>query len=74
VNRRSRREDYLAVFDNPQGKRVLKHLCRVGYVDKSTFVSGDPHQTSLNEGMRRIVLSILKLINTEPQEILEEEE
>jgi hypothetical protein len=53
------RDSYRRVFETPDGKRVLRHLLRVGFVTRSTMVAGDPHQTAHNEGMRRLVLSIL---------------
>lgn len=58
-DRVSLRDSYRAIFDTPDGKRVLRHLMRVGFVTKSTLVAGDPHQTAHNEGMRRLVLSII---------------
>jgi hypothetical protein len=61
---------YRSVFENPKGRMVLKHLCREGHVLSSTFVAGDPYQSALNEGERRIVLSILKFINKNPDELL----
>jgi len=51
------------VFDDPElpdGKVVLYAICREGFVTKPTFVAGDPHQTALNEGSRRLALSILR--------------
>lgn len=51
---------YRRLFDSADGKRVLRHLMRVGFVTKPTFVSGDTEQSTLNEGSRRLVLSIMK--------------
>jgi hypothetical protein len=59
LDRTALRDSYRTIFETPDGKRVLRHLMRVGFVTKSTFVAGDPHHTALNEGMRRIVLSIV---------------
>lgn len=63
---------YRRVFDNEDGKEVLFHLMKTGFVTKSTFVAGDPQQTALNEGSRRLVLSILAHIHKTPQEITRE--
>jgi hypothetical protein len=51
---------YRRTFDTPDGKLVLHHLMQKAFITDSTFVASDPHQTALNEGSRRIVLSILK--------------
>ena len=51
------------IFDNPEnpdGQLVLREILRQGFVTRSTFVAGDPHQTAMNEGSRRLALSILK--------------
>jgi hypothetical protein len=56
---------YRAVFESPQGEIVLAHLAKHGFVFDSTFVQGDPTATSLNEGSRRMVLSILRMLNTD---------
>lgn len=57
------RMEYQRAFDGPSGEFVLKHLMKVGMVTESTFVKGDPYETAMNEGMRRLVLSILKQVN-----------
>ena len=52
------------------------HILREGFVFKSTFVAGDPNQTMLNEGSRRLALSILKMArmnNEEQAQLLEQE-
>lgn len=61
-NRLHVHEAFVRTFDNeewPDGKIVLRSICREGFVFKTTFVAGDPHQTALNEGARRLALSIL---------------
>lgn len=62
---------YRRVFESPEGQLVLRHLMKEGFVFKSTFVAGDMHQTALNEGSRRVVLSILKMANSKltPEEL-----
>jgi len=56
---------YRAVFDetNPQSQIVLADLCKRGFVFDSTFVRGDAHETSLNEGARRLILSVIRFIH-----------
>lgn len=56
---------YKSVFESPEGEVVLAHLCKNCHVFDPTFVQGDPNQTFLNEGGRRVVLSILKMLNTD---------
>lgn len=56
---------YQAVFDSPEGELVLAHLAKNCCVFDSTFVQGDPNQTALNEGGRRVVLSIFKMLNAD---------
>lgn len=66
---------YKAVFETPDGRRVLNHILREGFVLKSTFVAGDPHETALNEGSRRLALSILRKVrkdNNDKIQMLEE--
>jgi hypothetical protein len=62
VDRLALKASYRRVFETPDGKRVLRHLMRVGFVTKSTFVVGDPHQSAMNEGSRRMVLSIINFV------------
>lgn len=51
------------VFDNPEfpdGQVVLRAIMREGFIFKPTHVPGDPQTSAMNEGMRRMALSILK--------------
>ena len=68
-SRLSLHEDYQAVFSSPAGQRVLSHILREGFVSKSTFVAGDPHMTSLNEGSRRLALSIYRFYAKDHKEL-----
>lgn len=61
-------EHYKAVFDTKQGEVVLQHLCKTGYVLDTTHVPGDPYETAHREGMRRIVISILKFLEKKPED------
>lgn len=63
-------DSYRAVFDSKDGERVLTHLCKVGFVNDTSYVSGDPYETAHREGQRRLVLSILRFLDRTPQEIL----
>lgn len=61
---------YMAVFSTPDGRTVLNHICKVGFVSKPTRVKGDPEQSQENEGMRRLALSILRFANVDHAEIV----
>ncbi len=61
---------YVRVFETPDGQEVLKHICKVAHVFSPTFVAGDPHQTSLNEGKRLLALSILKCIGQDHSKLV----
>ena len=67
--RLSIQKSYRQVFNTEDGKRVLSHLMKNGFITKSTFVAGDPHQTAMNEGSRRVVLSILAFMNKDEKEM-----
>jgi hypothetical protein len=58
-------EAYKSVFTTPEGEIVLAHLCKVNFVFTTTFVKGDPYQTALHEGQRRLTLSILRQLNVD---------
>ncbi len=69
-------ESYKAVFESVHGEIVLRHLVKVGYVFRPTYVQGDPTESAHREGMRRLVLSIirqLKLDEDEMSEIMEQD-
>ena len=53
-------ESYQAVFGTPDGELVLQHILKHGHVFETSFVRGDPHETALREGERRLALSILR--------------
>lgn len=59
-----------AVFLSPSGEKVLNYLCKIAHVNEATYVPGDTHETAHREGMRRVVLSILRFIDKDPQELL----
>ena len=63
---------YVRLFESEDGKIVLRHILKTGFVTRSTFVAGDPHQTALNEGSRRLALSILKFAKKDHRELIEQ--
>jgi len=54
--------DYASVFETPSGERVLEDLKRFCYWYRTTLVPGQPDESSANEGMRRVVVQIERMI------------
>jgi hypothetical protein len=63
---------YRQVFNTEDGKVVLSHLMKNGFVTRTTHVAGDPHQSAMNEGSRRIVLSILAFMHKDEKQMQEQ--
>lgn len=66
-------KDYLEVFTSPHGKRVLVDLRRLSHFDFSVIPTGndghtDTYDVMRNEGMRAVVIHILRKIEPEPKE------
>ncbi len=55
--------DYQATFGTGRGVNVL-HDLRAQYMQRSSFVAGDPHATAFREGQRDVVLAIEALLRT----------
>lgn len=70
MRRKTVHRSYAAVFGTGEGEVVLQHILTEGFVTKSTFVAGDPNQTILNEGSRRLALSILRMARTNHKEVI----
>lgn len=66
-----RRQRYKNTFSGPDGEAVLKDLLRFCHYDKPTFVVGDPYQTAHNEGMRRVALRLLSILNMDDNKVRE---
>lgn len=56
-------------FRGKIGKSALSLIEEIGYFNKSTYVPQDPHGTSINEGLRQMVLKIHEFINMSDEEI-----
>lgn len=70
MRRRTVHRSYAKVFGDGEGDVVLNHILDAGFVTKSTFVANDPEQTILNEGSRRLALSILRMAKTNHREVI----
>lgn len=60
---------YLAVFSSPEGQLVLQDL-----MTRHGFINAHPVETNemfLKEGERTVVLRILQILQTNPQQIVE---
>lgn len=68
--RRDIAQAYRDVFSTPSGQLVLQHLAEHNFVMAPTFVGGDPYQTALHEGQRRVVLSIMKYVAVDAEKVL----
>ena len=76
--RKDLQNSFKAVFDRngPNSvnvKKVLEHLCRLGYVSEPTYTKGDSYETARREGARLVILEILKLIDIQPLEQIEQD-
>ncbi len=60
------------MFSGPDGEWVLRDICRHGFVNKPTFVAGDPNQIYLNEGSRRLALSIVHFTKGDISRIIDQ--
>jgi hypothetical protein len=59
---------YRRAFDSEDGKKVLKDLYRVCYMNDTTF-NKDPYITAFQEGIRSVAVHIKRAIEDElPQE------
>jgi hypothetical protein len=65
-------DSYKKIFSTPDGERVLEHLCKVGFIGDTTYVSGDPTETAHREGQRRLVLSILRFLERDARQLLKQ--
>src|ERR1700761_2717270 len=68
-NQREIYRDYYHVFSTPEGKRVLAHIARMGFIYTSTFDPKSPERTLVNEGARIAALAILKFADQQPTEL-----
>jgi hypothetical protein len=58
---------YRRTFNTDDGKQVLDDLMKRFSFNATTFVSGDPHTSSFNEGQRAAVLLIVRMLSEEKE-------
>lgn len=54
-------EDLLVVFNNPEGRVALSYLIE-SYIEGSSYVTGDSHETACSEGKRMVVRDMIDLM------------
>lgn len=60
---------YHDVFKSPQGRKVLHDLFVAHNMMQTTYVANDPIAMAMREGERNVVLRILTILETSPQEL-----
>lgn len=54
-------EDLLVVFNNPEGRVALSYLIE-SYIEGSSYITGDSHETACYEGKRMVVRDMIDLM------------
>lgn len=65
-------DSYRSVFDGPDGRAVLRHICQKAHVYSTTFSKDDPYETARNEGMRLLALSIMRFVYKDESDLIRE--
>lgn len=65
----AKKDLYARVFNTPDGRAVLADMARFSGYDKPCHVPGDSHSTAWNDGVRRPVVRIRRLLNMSEDEI-----
>ena len=60
--------EYRRIFKSEAGKNVLSDLIDTHFVMRPTM-DADSHTTAYNEGQRMVILRILKMLNTDPEQL-----
>ena len=55
------KKDYLATFNSETGKKVLAHLEKICFINRTTYSAEG--KTLLNEGMRYVIVHIKNMMN-----------
>lgn len=65
------KRDYKETFETPHGQRVLSHILRAAGVTRP-ISSSDIQQTWINEGARRLAMSIFDTVSTSETALLQQ--
>jgi len=63
------RTDYRAIFDTPQGKRILQRWFKSYHMNVPVTVQGDPISSAFRDGQRSVVCEIVRTMNLSDEEI-----
>ncbi len=69
LNRLELKRKYQTVFSTPEGQEVLAHILRVAGVTNPRFTT-DNEQTRINEGERRLAMSIFKQVHSSTDHLI----
>jgi hypothetical protein len=70
--RRTIKEKYRMVFENPTGRDVLIDIMKNCFVLKSTHVPNDPTTSAMQEGCRVVALNLLGRLGYDYTEFIEQ--
>lgn len=60
---------YKEVFASPAGQVVMAHLvAKFGFINKTTFVPGDPMHSAIYEGQRSVMVYIGQQLSFTPED------
>ena len=64
------KKDFLSTFNSECGKRVLKHLESICFINRTTFpVNGQVEKIAYYEGMRMAVIHIKNMLNMDIEKL-----
>ena len=66
------KKTYRQLFNTDEGKVVLRDLKLRNHVLSSSYVAGDPHDTSFREGQRSVVLTIMRMMEEKTAEEMQQ--
>lgn len=65
-----RRADYRAVFQTPEGERVLADLARTVRFRETPLVPGAPDETAVQIGQHDVIRHILRMVHMTDDELM----
>lgn len=65
-----KKDDYVETFSSDHGKRVLNDHLKACGVFGRTHVSGDPHDSAFNNGMREGALRLVRQMGLSEEELM----
>ena len=68
------KKTYRQLFNTDEGKIVLRDLKLRNHALTTTFVAGDPHDTSFREGQRSVILTIMRMMEEKTKAEIQQQE